>query len=687
MALCVVWSGFAPRNCQAAETDVVINEIMFHPPSGQDQLQYIELLNRGGSEVNLSKWALTKGVKYTFPEGTKMGPGAYLVVCRDRNAFATNYGPGIRVLGNFTGKLSHKSERVELSNAQGQRIDSVKYAQGGDWPLGAGGYSSSLERICPSAESDLGANWAASNWPLVKKAAGTPGRQNDNYSSNLPPVVQSVEFSPKAPMPGQKVKVTAKVSDAAGMKAVMLLYRVASSGRESEERAVAMTRLSGDNTAGIYEAAMDGQAQEQLVRFRISALSSNGAQRVYPSPNEPRPSYSYFSFTNAAPGTIPQIYAINIGRVERGPGHYDPTGRRFNPNPGLRGCGALLYVPMDGSEPETFDYVHIITRFDGYKVHFQKDRPLKEMTGINVIVENSTRWLLAEPLSYVVYRLAGVPAPLTEHVRLTMDGRLRGFHLVIEQPNETFLRRNGRNASGNLYKLVWYGQGIIGQHEKKTNPSSSYDDLVGLIEELRRTSGAKQWAFIEQQFNVDECVNYYAVNMCIQNWDGFFNNYFAYHDTAATGKWEIYPWDEDKTWGDYDGASSRYDWYAMPLTFGMNGDRPARDYLHFGGGPFGGVSWWRPPGYFSGPLLANPEFRRKFLARLQELCQTVYTEQTFYPIIDAMEKRLEPEVRLRAQLSGQNPQQAARQFANDMQSFRNQVQNRRKFILKQLGTL
>jgi hypothetical protein len=99
------------------------------------------------------------------------------------------------------------------------------------------------------------------------------------------------------------------------------------------------------------------------------------------------------------------------------------------------------------------------------------------------------------------------------------------------------------------------------------------------------------------------------------------------------------------------------------------------------------VSWWRPPGYFSGPLLANPEFRRRFLARLQELCQTVYTEQTFYPIIDAMEKRLEPEVRLRAQLSGQDPRQAAREFANDMQSFRNQVQNRRKFILKQLGAL
>ena len=61
--------------------------------------------------------------------------------------------------------------------------------------------------------------------------------------------------------------------------------------------------------------------------------------------------------------------------------------------------------------------------------------------------------------------------------------------------------------------------------------------------------------------------------MCIQNWDGFFNNYFLYHDAAGTGKWEMYPWDEDKTWGDYDGGSENYDWYTMPLTYGMNDGR------------------------------------------------------------------------------------------------------------------
>jgi hypothetical protein len=104
-----------------------------------------------------------------------------------------------------------------------------------------------------------------------------------------------------------------------------------------------------------------------------------------------------------------------------------------------------------------------------------------------------------------------------------------------------------------------------------------------------------------------------------------------------------------------------------------------------GGGPFGGVSWWRPPGYFSGPLLANPQFRKQFLERLREICLNTFTEETFFPIINAMEQRLEPEVRLRAETLGQDPKRALRELAGYMQSFRGQVQNRRKFILGELG--
>jgi hypothetical protein len=88
-----------------------------------------------------------------------------------------------------------------------------------------------------------------------------------------------------------------------------------------------------------------------------------------------------------------------------------------------------------------------------------------------------------------------------------------------------------------------------------------------------------------------------------------------------------------------------------------------------------GAMWWRPPGWFSGPLLANAEFRRRFLARLQTLCETLFTAEKLHPFIDALEQRLEPEI----------APNARPEFRRNIQSFRDQIAGRRKFILSELA--
>jgi hypothetical protein len=95
---------------------VVINELMYHPITENDDDQYIELFNRSGSPVNLSGWTLGDGVSFTFP---------------DRNHDRRQRLPGCRqfprqlsgelphresdiVLGDFGGNLSGSGERVTL---------------------------------------------------------------------------------------------------------------------------------------------------------------------------------------------------------------------------------------------------------------------------------------------------------------------------------------------------------------------------------------------------------------------------------------------------------------------------------------------------------------------------------------------------------------------------------------------
>jgi len=306
------------------------------------------------------------------------------------------------------------------------------------------------------------------------------------------------------------------------------------------------------------------------------------------------------------------------------------------------------------------------------------------MTTLNLIFEYNDRFVLAEPLAYEVYRRAGNAAELTDFVRLWIDGELVGYQLLIEQPNRAFLHRNKLKGDGNFYKILWYERGVVGQHERKTHTRTGHDDIIELVDLLENNKNKpdEQWAVIKKHFNVEQVINYFAVNTVLSHWDGFFNNYFTYHDPGS-GKWEMYPWDQDKTWGFHDGLQEGGLFYDMPLTFGMEGDAPPgwpKDRP-----PPRGVAdaWWRPGGYFSKPLLANPQFRKHYLARTKEILETVYTAEIFFPIIDQMGERLKEEVRIRATAIKEDPEQASQRLQRNLASLKEHLTKRRKFLLEQ----
>jgi hypothetical protein len=168
-------------------SDVVINEIMFAPITRQADDQYIELYNQGANLVDLSGWRFTSGVDFTFPANTTLAPDSYLVVARSVTNLLARY-PYLtldRTLGNFTGKLSGKGERVALARPVnvGTNViyaleDEVSYETGGQWPHWAAHGGSSLELVDPQANHRLAANWADSDetakasWTTIE-ATGT----------------------------------------------------------------------------------------------------------------------------------------------------------------------------------------------------------------------------------------------------------------------------------------------------------------------------------------------------------------------------------------------------------------------------------------------------------------------------------------------------------------------------------
>src|ERR1041384_6159387 len=51
---------------------VVLNEIMYHPASGNLLESYVELRNTDNITTNISGWRFTKGIQFTFPTNTPL---------------------------------------------------------------------------------------------------------------------------------------------------------------------------------------------------------------------------------------------------------------------------------------------------------------------------------------------------------------------------------------------------------------------------------------------------------------------------------------------------------------------------------------------------------------------------------------------------------------------------------------
>jgi hypothetical protein len=124
-------------------TDVVINEIMYHPyhsTSGTIEPEdireeYVELFNRGTALVSLSGWQFSDGVDFAFPNDVTIGAGQYLVVAADVNTFTANYPSVTNVIGGWVGRLSNSGEAIRLNDDMGITIDRVRYADEGDWSV------------------------------------------------------------------------------------------------------------------------------------------------------------------------------------------------------------------------------------------------------------------------------------------------------------------------------------------------------------------------------------------------------------------------------------------------------------------------------------------------------------------------------------------------------------------------
>ena len=170
--------------------------------------------------------------------------------------------------------------------------------------------------------------------------------------------------------------------------------------------------------------------------------------------------------------------------------------------------------------------------------------------------------------TYMVYDMMafmGVPAPLCSYVWVTVNGEAWGLFLAVEEPEESFARRNFGNNYGKLYKPDYRSLNAENADVALQYIDDHPDSYPGIFENAKfQTSRADQERIIEAlktlstgenletAVNVDQVRPYFTVQIWVMNWHSYLgrtgHNYFLYEENGILS---ILPWDYNLAFGTY----------------------------------------------------------------------------------------------------------------------------------------
>ena len=176
---------YEPIAACSRTTPIVISEIMWKPAPRSDtnNCEYLEIYNSNPWFQDISAYKIVcADMNYTFPAGTILAGGAYLVIAASPGSIESVYGV-TNVMGPYTGSLKH-AETLQLFDEHGSVLLTVPYSDMAPWPVATGGTGHSLILANPSyGEGDPRA------WAISDAIGGTPGAMESFHPSPLRNVV------------------------------------------------------------------------------------------------------------------------------------------------------------------------------------------------------------------------------------------------------------------------------------------------------------------------------------------------------------------------------------------------------------------------------------------------------------------------------------------------------------------
>ena len=337
--------------------------------------------------------------------------------------------------------------------------------------------------------------------------------------------------------------------------------------------------------------------------------------------------------------------------------------------PGGPGQGPAGPSPLARGNRNGFNYVHADLDFEGWRfqtvsVRYKGNntymtsrdslkRPLKlelnrgfkgrrlgGVTTLNLHNNVNDPGGMNEPLSYRLFRDAGVPAGRTAYAKvyLTVPGQYTnhyvGVYSIVENVDNNYTRSRFGTKRGALFKPVTrqvfedMGDNWSAYQQAYVPKTPVFDhETKRVIEFSKLVSHASDREFaarLEEYLDLDEFARFMAVTVWLSNMDSILSmgqNFYVYLH-PKTQQFQFLPWDFDHSFGQFPMAGSTDDLEHLSI-----------------------LQPWSGQVLFLERVFKVDKFKRLYLARMKEFSGTIFNPQRIQRQVDELAPVLRPAVK------------------------------------------
>lgn len=452
----------------------------------------------------------------------------------------------------------------------------------------------------------------------------TPGQPNGYGTADLGPIFLSVGHSPAVPVPGQGVVFTARVAQAfLPVTNVTVRFRYNFGG----ESAVAMNDagLNGDALAGdgVYTARIVGVSAGVMLRYYFQAWDAANNRSRWPLFVNAADSEAYLGTVIQPAGVqsdlpLTQLYIQDTAAADTTSGSRGAVfyGGELYDNVliSLHGQSSAGWPKKSHNLDFTSDH------------HFQYAPGAPRVKDIKLLSNYGDKARMRTTLAYQKVAEVGSAAHFSFQTRVHLNNAFFGIFDFVEDADDLWLDRLGRDPNGALYKMYNNLSSASG-NEKKTRTWEGSADLAALINSLAETLPlATRVTYAYDNLDLPQVISFFTALALVSDQDHGHKNYYLYRDSDRTGEWAILPWDVDLSFGR--NWLSSYGYFSDTLFL--------NNTLVF----YPDTGQTKSPNRLYNVIFDHPDFRRMYLRRLRTIVDTMLKPVTTPPAPGSIEARV-----------------------------------------------